>query len=231
MNSGEGIIIYNHQFLKLILFISFSFSVMFSYSENLDTTRTILWEIKGDSVKSPSYIFATIRVQDRRINQFDSIAKLKISECNAFALEVIVDLVPPLQLRSLVLMQNNSIEKLLSKDDFSFVEKKYKAYTGLSLGTFSKMKPFFLYAQLMKYILPKDYKESFDTQLLAYAKRKKKRVRKRRIFRNLKKQLPRCSTGLLCNSVNLWNTRLLCLLTLRHKRPSFTAKHSAFRLF
>lgn len=171
------------------MLLFFSGSVFLSYSENQDSTKTILWEIKGEGIKNPSYLFATIRVQDKSIKQFDSIAEQKILECNAFALEVIVDLVPPAVLRSLVLMQNNNLEKILTKEDFSFVQKKYKLYTGLSLGAFSKMKPFFLYAQLMKYEFPKDYKESFDTQLLAFAKKNKKRIIELEEFNNQVKSI------------------------------------------
>ncbi len=146
------------------------------FPQTTDSSQSLLWEIKGNGVFEPSYIFATIRVQDKQISRFDSIVMNKIKACQAFVMEVNTDAVSPFLLRSLVLMKENSLEKILSKSDYALVQKKYKEYTGLSLGVFAKMKPFFLYAQLMKAQLPKDSKESFDVHILNFAKKNDKKI-------------------------------------------------------
>ncbi|MDX1956891.1 MAG: TraB/GumN family protein, partial [Chitinophagaceae bacterium] len=49
---------------------------------------SLFWEISGNGLKKPSYLFGTMHVRDNKAFDFSDSVLLKIDACEAFALEV-----------------------------------------------------------------------------------------------------------------------------------------------
>ncbi len=53
--------------------------------------RTLLWEISGNGLAAPSYLYGTMHVYDKRAFDFSDSVLLKLQGCTAFASEVLMD--------------------------------------------------------------------------------------------------------------------------------------------
>lgn len=105
-------------FLLLLLFaVSGKHTLKAQETENANTIEnkpnyTLLWEITGNGLTAPSYLFGSMHVTDRRAFEFPDSLYTAIEQCQAFAAEVHFD-----SMMTNVLSQALKDEKTLS--DFS----------------------------------------------------------------------------------------------------------------
>src|SRR5690554_2212804 len=98
-------------FVVLALFISFS---LFSQS--------LLWKITGKKIKNPSYIYGTIHIQDKRAFNFDETVMNAFESSDAFAMEILMDEIPQKEMMDAMLMKNNSLDKLFTKEEYRVLD-------------------------------------------------------------------------------------------------------------
>ncbi|MCK9254497.1 MAG: TraB/GumN family protein [Bacteroidales bacterium] len=147
-------------FVVLALFISFS---LFSQS--------LLWKITGKKIKNPSYIYGTIHIQDKRAFNFDETVMNAFESSDAFAMEILMDEIPQKEMMDAMLMKNNSLDKLFTKEEYRVLDSVVKAKTGSGILLYNKMKPFFLSSQLMQLEIPKDMDLPLDLFFLTKARK------------------------------------------------------------
>jgi uncharacterized protein YbaP (TraB family) len=116
----------------VIILISFFVSNVFSQQKS---NYTLLWKISGKGMGKPSYLFGTMHVKDRRVFNFSDSVMLCLQSCSRFALEVHPDTVMS---KMFELLQNKdsvrSIDKLLNKDQYEKLAKKFEKKNGYSMG-------------------------------------------------------------------------------------------------
>lgn len=101
----------------------------------------LLWKISGNGLKKPSYLFGTMHVQDNRAFDFSDSVLLKISECEAFALEFHPDSVTRFVLAMYLGNQTdkkNNFKDLLSEKEYARLDSLMIKRTGLSLNKFTE---------------------------------------------------------------------------------------------
>jgi uncharacterized protein len=154
--------------------ILFSLIVLFLavnvYSQNL------LWKISGKGIKEPSYLFGTIHITDKRVFSFDSTVYKALDACDALALEMIMDEIKKEDVEKDMLLKKGTIKDLYSEEEWKVVEVKFKEKTGSNIALFLKMKPFFVYSQLLQSGMNKDMPEALDIFLLKKYRSDKKTV-------------------------------------------------------
>ncbi|WP_236676015.1 TraB/GumN family protein [Chryseolinea lacunae] len=100
------------------------------------TNYKLLWKISGKGLKSPSYIFGTMHVQDNRAFDFSDSVLLKISECKAFSLEVHPDSIVKALLPIMIGQARsgkNKFKELLNEKEYKEIDSLMQKRTGLSL--------------------------------------------------------------------------------------------------
>ncbi|MDB4919936.1 TraB/GumN family protein [Mucilaginibacter sp.] len=115
-----------------ILFISFfALNVIAQQKSNY----SLLWKITGKNLSKPSYLFGTMHVKDKRVFNFSDSVMLSLQSCSRFAMEVHPD---TLMIKMFAALQNGdslrNIDKLLSKEDYEKLAKKFKDKNGYALG-------------------------------------------------------------------------------------------------
>ena len=117
----------------LILFVISTFSLT-AFSQQ-KSNYSLLWRISGKELSKPSYLFGTMHLKDRRIFNFSDSVMLSLQSCQRFALEVHPD---TLMIKMFATLQNQdslrSIDKLLGKEDYEKLAKKFKDKNGYDLG-------------------------------------------------------------------------------------------------
>ncbi|PJE46902.1 MAG: hypothetical protein CUR34_05060 [Sediminibacterium sp.] len=105
-------------------------------------TQSLLWEISGNGLKSPSYLFGTSHIICASDFSFTPVLAEKIKSTKKLFLEI--DLSKPnMQQEMLQMMQleGTSLDKLLGSD-FETINTNFQKITGASLKLFNQFKPF-----------------------------------------------------------------------------------------
>jgi len=117
--------------LIALLFVSFS------------AKAQLLWEISGNGLQKPSYIYGTMHVSDMRVFEFDSMVLPKFEQCDAFAGEMIFDQNMMMSMMDLLFMKDTTLADLLAPDQYSYVKKYLDKNLGFMAGMSQRFKPIF----------------------------------------------------------------------------------------
>ena len=139
---------------KIFLIIShFTFFIV-SLSAQKPTEKTLLWEISGNGIKTPSYLFGTIHLMCPDDIKMPDIVSEKFNNSKTLFLEI--DLTDPQMMENtMVMMQmkdSSTIEKLLGKS-FDSVNQAFKEITGMPLNLMNTIKPIMIISTLLPAII------------------------------------------------------------------------------
>ncbi len=137
-------------------------------------SQTVLWEITGKRLKEPSYLYGTIHIQDERVFAFGDEVLEAFNNSKAYAMEILMDELDFEEIQEAMLMKENSLDKLMSPEDYKFLDSIVREKTGQGLFIFNRMKPFFLSSQLMQIDMAKDKEDALDLYLLNKARKEGK---------------------------------------------------------
>ena len=95
----------------------------------------LLWRISGKGLSKPSYLFGTMHVKDNRAFGFSDSVMLAIKNCQAFALESHPDTLIRKMFETMKETDSTrNIRKLLSKEDYSKLAKRFEEKNGYPMG-------------------------------------------------------------------------------------------------
>ena len=111
--------------------------------------QSIFWEISGNGLKDTSYLYGTMHSQDSRIFQFKDGVEAAFNNSDIYAMELNIDSIDKSKMTSELVMKNDrSLDRLLSKKQYLIVEKFFSDSLNMQLFIFNKMQPLYT-AQLL----------------------------------------------------------------------------------
>jgi uncharacterized protein len=116
-----------------------------------DTPQTLLWEVSGNGLKSPSYIFGTIHALCPSDFKLSKAVKKRLELAEQLSLEVDMD-APNFMaelIQSASLPAGSTLSSMFTADDYSLLEKHLASTMQLDLKMFENMKPFMLQSILL----------------------------------------------------------------------------------
>ncbi|PLX07383.1 MAG: hypothetical protein C0596_10585 [Marinilabiliales bacterium] len=144
--------------LILIVFVQFGFS------------QTILWKVSGKKLKSPSYVYGTIHIQDKKVFAFDETVTNAFNSCDAFAMEILMDELDMDEVKEAMFMEKHTIDEFLTDEEYRILDSIVKEMTGTGMLMYNKMKQFFLSSQLMQMNMSQDMEMALDLYFLNMAR-------------------------------------------------------------
>ena len=110
--------------------------------------HSLLWEIRGDSLEKPSYLYGTIHMIGKDDYFLTDSTKAAFDRAERVTFEInmedMTDFSVIFSLMTKVMMNGGvTLPDLLSKEDYAFVEKKFNAM-GLPMMMLNRLKPMFL---------------------------------------------------------------------------------------
>jgi uncharacterized protein YbaP (TraB family) len=172
--------------MKRKIFISFLLSLMVLIGMPVFAQNSLLWEISGNGIAAPSYLYGTIHIQDKRVFDFNDSLMPKLFECSTFAMEINMDSVDETKLMGMMFIEDGkTLEDLYSKKDYKLIKKVFKKKMGFEITMFNTMKPFAIMtlmeaSEMMKGkkedTARKNMKEEMDLYLAGMAKDSGKKV-------------------------------------------------------
>ncbi|WP_295666695.1 TraB/GumN family protein [uncultured Mucilaginibacter sp.] len=116
--------------------------------------NSLLWEISGNGLASPSYLFGT----DHLIggNFLDTLPYVmgKFKQCKAVATEADLDS-EPLEYKSHIFLKHDSLSHLFTPDEFSEIDRTLTRFLPWPLLKFNRYKPVYVYDELSVFISAK----------------------------------------------------------------------------
>lgn len=110
--------------------------------------KSLLWEVSGNGLSKPSYLFGTIHIIDSDKYFWTPAMDKAFGEADQIVFEIdmkdMQDMGKMMGMMQLLFMQDGkTLSDLLSEEDYALVEARFTEL-GLPLNLFGRMKPFFL---------------------------------------------------------------------------------------
>ena len=153
---------------KSIILCLFLFFISFSGKTQ---NNSLLWEITGDSLKGPSYLFGTMHVKDKRAYLFHDSLMLKLKSCQTFAGEIVLDKSAAKEVSSDILLPNGKeLKNLLTEKEYKKVKKFCNKHLGVMSLLVNRVKPVFTSALISESMLESEMPKALDEYLQEKAK-------------------------------------------------------------
>jgi uncharacterized protein len=107
--------------------------------------HSLFWEISGKDLQKPSYLFGTHHLLNSDFLARNAIVTQKLQQTELVAGEIIIDSTKLLETAIAGIMLDNSLDNILSKEDFEATDKVLKEQTGYSLPMLNMFKPMTVY--------------------------------------------------------------------------------------
>ena len=108
---------------------------------NVAVAQSLLWEVSGNGLKEPSYLFGTYHIlKDSYLDKTPTV-KTAFNSAQGIVVETTIDSSAMLSMAMRAIMPGNSLKKLLSEADYKAVADEFKQVTGYDLAMFNQMKP------------------------------------------------------------------------------------------
>ncbi len=165
--------------MKLLYFFSLMFSlgnvhaqaVSNSLKNNTDD-NTLLWEISGNGLTTPSYLYGTFHLLCSKDVHFSTSLKQAISNSSMVYLEL--DLDDPSVLLGAIMLMNmkdgKKLKDLYTAEQYKKISDYFKDSLQTPIGLFQSMKPGFLVALLYPKMMPCDNTTSVEEGIMKLAK-------------------------------------------------------------
>lgn len=145
-----------------MIFSSLYFTQLYGQKED----KSLLYEISGNGLSQPSYLYGTIHVICKDDFVMTEATKKKFSETQQVYLEIDMDdpKMMPDMMKSMYMTDGSTIKTLLSEPDYQKVSQFFKDTLKMNIGTMDKMKPFVLSSMSVTKLLScpvQSYEETF----------------------------------------------------------------------
>jgi len=160
--------------IKLLLVVFLGFSIALS-AQTKKTTNSLLWQISGNGLKKPSYLFGTHHLIGAKFADTMKVLQEKFRSTDAVVGEIVMDSTTQTKMAPFLVMKNNTLDSLLTKSEYKEVEDYFKSkQPGFELKQLNNFKPAMIAIMMMLFESPdmlKDIGEGMDDSFQKYAKK------------------------------------------------------------
>jgi uncharacterized protein len=139
--------------------------------------KSLCWEISGNGLSKPSYLFGTIHLIPKKDLIISKNAKKAFESCNTLAMEVDLEMDKETKekvAKSTFIEDNKSLEDILTKEQWEYLQKYLKDsadMSGIKVTLFKRIKPFYFSSLILKEMLHDE--ESYEETFAKMADKKK----------------------------------------------------------
>lgn len=168
--------------IKSILVLALAFCIHPIHAQGILKTNvegnTLLWEISGNGLAKPSFLFGTFHLLCRDDINFSAVLRKAVASCDEVYLELDMD-DPALLMQGFMLMSmkdGKKLKDLYTAEQYKRVSDYFKDSIKMSLALFGSMKPEFLMALLYPKLMPCNTVSSVEEEIMKLAKSDSKKI-------------------------------------------------------
>ncbi|MEP7163642.1 MAG: TraB/GumN family protein [Ferruginibacter sp.] len=168
--------------IQLVLPLFLLQSCLAQPAEKIPTNKddnTLLWEISGNRLSRPSYLFGTFHLMCKEDIRFSSGLKAAIKDAGEVYFEMDLD-DPSNTLGALFFMNmkdSKALKDLYTEAEYTRLKTFFEDSLGMQLTLFQRIKPNFLEAFLYPKMMPCKTMSGVEEELMKIAKEQKKEIR------------------------------------------------------
>lgn len=136
-------------FLLFIVLLTLACKTANDQPKVINLESSLLWEISGNGLTAPSYLFGTYHLLGQKFADSLPIIGEKFKTCRAVCGEVVIDTNLLDKLRPSLMLKYDSLSHILTPRDFSTVANALKKYANLDLNEYNHYKPELIKAWLL----------------------------------------------------------------------------------
>jgi uncharacterized protein YbaP (TraB family) len=162
---------------KFYAFAILFFPFLFPSASQAQLEKSLLWEISGNGLATPSYLYGTMHVGDKRAHDFSDATMNAFKQSKAYAGELNMDDVN--QLAVLNLMKLDSGKKLhtfFSTEEWTRIETYFNEKLHVNPNDFDDYNTFFLYSLVAQSQFKNQKGEAVDMYFYSEAKKAGKKL-------------------------------------------------------
>lgn len=141
--------------------------------------NSLLWQVSGNGLTHPSYLFGTFHLMCKNDIQFSSQLTSAVSRSEKVYMEMDMD-DPATMLGGLLLMnmkEGKTLKQLYTAEEYKKIENYFNDSLHMPLSFIQSMKPFFLEALLYPKMMPCKTISGVEEELMKVAKLQKKEIK------------------------------------------------------
>ena len=130
--------------LFAFLFLGFTNT---SFAQTTEANHQLLWEISGNGLEKPSYLYGTIHLADKRAFEFSDSVLLKLEGVEAFAMEALPNDIMGFLFEEILVfdpLNEKKWKKLIGEEKYAKINKWTVAKVGFSLSDVNTKYPWVL---------------------------------------------------------------------------------------
>ena len=149
----------NRHLAKILLFVAV-FATSSSKGQVTQVENGLFWEITGNDLRQPSYLFGTFHLMGGEY--IDSLSNVvsKFRSAGTFAGEMIFDSTMTFRMMEAALMKDTTLQQLLDDDSFRQTSQWLKELSGYDLTLFNRFSPLIVEMTLLNLLQQKIYKKT-----------------------------------------------------------------------
>jgi uncharacterized protein YbaP (TraB family) len=155
------------------IFVAVSFCAMhFFATAQTELENTLLWQITGPGISSPSYLYGTIHLMCPDEIKVSDTLRARFYQTKKLFLEIKLD-DPSVMLKMMQQMKmknDTTLQQLLTVAEYDSVEVQFKKLTGMSLSMMNNMKPELLQSLIYPSLLGCKGAEAWEQKFQQLAK-------------------------------------------------------------
>lgn len=163
--------------IKVLLIFFLGFSTVLC-AQTTKGSNSLLWEISGNGLKKPSYLFGTHHLIPAKFADTMKVLQEKLKSADAVVGEIVMDSTIQKKMAPFLMMKDNTLDSLLTKAEFKEVEDYFKTkQPDFELKQMNNFKPAMVSLMMMFFDnsdMLKDVGEGIDNSFQAYAKKNAK---------------------------------------------------------
>lgn len=153
-------------------------SIGFTATAQKKHRNSLLWEISGNGLQQPSYLYGTIHLICKEDFMLSETLRQKFNASSKIYLELDMD-DPQLQMSMMQQMQlpkGQTLQSLFGEANFNKADSIMRKEMNLSLAAFNNFKPLMILSLLTQRMLPCNVPESYELTFVKMAREQQKEV-------------------------------------------------------
>jgi uncharacterized protein YbaP (TraB family) len=148
--------------MKKLILLLLAFALVLNTAHAQTTNKSLLWEVSGNGLTAPSYLFGTYHFVGKSL--VDSLSDIKkyFNACKTVVGEVpMTDSTDMKNLTAAMMLgDSTTLEKLYTPEEYKFIGDYLKQVTKMDIQGFNALKPIALQLVLLSYTLPKTFSDT-----------------------------------------------------------------------
>jgi uncharacterized protein len=140
------------------------------------TPKSLLWEISGNGLSAPSYLYGTMHVGDKRAYRFSKSVMPSFERASAFAMEIDPATTDPISLMNMMKLKEGKLQDLFTAEEWQKLKDFMQAELQTDIEKLNDFSPFFIYSMISQTKFANQKGQPLDLYFLNQAKKGKKDI-------------------------------------------------------